>query len=77
MDCLDIHQAMSICQEHNLFDAIIYIYNNAMLDYITPVEKLLRVLTRSKEPGDEVILFSQLVNTLNTLISLFNTFVRR
>ena len=58
VDCLDIHQAMSICQEHNLFDAIIYIYNNAMLDYITPVEKLLRVLTRSKEPGDEVILFS-------------------
>ena len=50
---------MSICQEHNLFDAIIYIYNNAMLDYITPVEKLLRVLTRSKEPGDEIILSPQ------------------
>ena len=55
IECLDIHQAMSICQQHNLFDAIIYIYNNAMLDYITPVEKLLRLLANKTEFSDELI----------------------
>ena len=61
VDCLDIHQAMSICQEHNLFDAIIYIYNNAMLDYITPVEKLLRVLATIKLSDEEVRLGNKLL----------------
>ena len=55
VDCLDIHQAMSICQQHNLFDAIIYIYNNAMLDYITPVEKLLRLLSNQTSYDDNLV----------------------
>jgi len=42
--CLDIHQVMSVCQQHLLYDAIIHIYNNAMMDYITPTEKLLELL---------------------------------
>jgi len=42
--CLDIHQVMSVCQQHHLYDAIIHIYNNAMMDYITPTEKLLELL---------------------------------
>ena len=53
------HQAMSICQQHNLYDAIIYIYNNAMLDYITPLERMLRLISSSLtasegELGEEV-----------------------
>ena len=58
VDCLDIHQAMSICQQHKLFDAIIYIYNNAMLDYISPLEKMLKLISKELsetdgEVGDE------------------------
>ena len=50
--CLDIHQVMSICQQHHLYDAIIHIYNNAMLDYITPTEKLLEFMGKAlKEEG--------------------------
>ena len=46
---------MSVCQKHNLYDAIIYIYNNAMLDYISPVEKMLRLVSRElTETGGEV-----------------------
>ena len=46
---------MSICQKHNLYDAIIYIYNNAMMDYITPLEKMLRLISVSlSESVDEV-----------------------
>jgi len=39
--CLDIHQVMVVSEKHRLYDAIIYVFNNAMLDYISPAEKLL------------------------------------
>ncbi len=35
---------MNICWQHGLYDAIIYVYNNGMLDYVTPAEELLSVL---------------------------------
>ncbi|XP_059091837.1 vacuolar protein sorting-associated protein 8 homolog [Tigriopus californicus] len=41
---LDIHQVMNVCWTHGLYDAIIYIYNNGMLDYITPTEELMSQL---------------------------------
>ena len=42
---LDIHQVMNVCWLHGLYDAIIYVYNNGMLDYVAPAEELLGVLT--------------------------------
>ena len=42
---LDIHQVMNVCWLHGLFDGIIYVYNNGMLDYVSPAEELLGVLT--------------------------------
>ena len=41
---LAISQVMSLCWLYGLYDAIIYIYNNGMLDYITPAEELLAQL---------------------------------
>ena len=35
---------MSVCNTHGLYDAIIYIFNNGLLDYVTPVEELMTVL---------------------------------
>ena len=32
---------MVVCEMYQMYDAIIYVYNNAMLDYISPAEKLL------------------------------------
>ena len=32
---------MVVSEKHRLYDAIIYVFNNAMLDYISPAEKLL------------------------------------
>ena len=42
---LDIHQVMNVCWLHGLYDGIIYVYNNGMLDYVAPAEELLGVLT--------------------------------
>lgn len=38
--CLDINQAISICEEHQLWDALVYVYTRALRDYVTPMKKL-------------------------------------
>lgn len=42
--CLDLDQALSLCQQHRLYDALIYVYNKALHDYVSPVVELLEVL---------------------------------
>ncbi|XP_048390775.1 vacuolar protein sorting-associated protein 8 homolog isoform X1 [Stegostoma tigrinum] len=41
---LDIQQVVHMCWEHCLYDAMIYVYNRGMNDYITPMEKLFQVI---------------------------------
>ncbi|GCB73005.1 hypothetical protein scyTo_0002298 [Scyliorhinus torazame] len=41
---LDIQQVVHMCWEHCLYDAMIYVYNKGMNDYITPMEKLFQVI---------------------------------
>lgn len=38
--CLDINQAIQLCRKHRLWDALIYVYNRALLDYVSPVVHL-------------------------------------
>ncbi len=35
--CLDLNQAIHLCQQHHLYDAVIYIYTRALRDYVAPV----------------------------------------
>ena len=39
-DCLDINQAITLCQQYNLYDALIYVYVRAVKDYVAPVVDL-------------------------------------
>lgn len=41
---LDIDQVTSLCKKHNLYDAMIYVWNRALGDYITPMIDLLALL---------------------------------
>lgn len=41
---LDIDQVTSLCKKHNLYDAMIYVWNRALGDYITPMIDLLSLL---------------------------------
>ena len=50
--CLDIHQVMSSCWQYGLYDAIIYIYNNGMQDFVTPAEELLTVLVNALKSNE-------------------------
>ena len=41
---LDIDQVTTLCKQHNLYDAMIYVWNRALGDYITPMIDLLFLL---------------------------------
>ncbi len=43
------HQVMTVCRLHGLYDGIFYVYNNGLLDYVTPLEELLRELADAIE----------------------------
>ncbi|XP_013857088.1 vacuolar protein sorting-associated protein 8 homolog [Austrofundulus limnaeus] len=41
---LDMQQVVQVCWNNQLYDAVIYIFNRGMNDYITPMEKLFSVI---------------------------------
>lgn len=47
--CLDINQAIHICQKHRLYDALIYIYTRALRDYVAPVVELLGMMRKLQQ----------------------------
>jgi hypothetical protein len=47
--CLDINQAIHLCQMHYLYDALIYVYTRAMRDYVSPVVELLGLIRRVQQ----------------------------
>ncbi|KAH8119151.1 lateendosome to vacuole transport-family protein [Phellopilus nigrolimitatus] len=52
-DCLDINQALTLCQKYHLYDALIYVYNTALRDYITPVVELLGLVRKVQQNRKE------------------------
>uniref|UniRef100_A0A673AXP5 Vacuolar protein sorting-associated protein 8 homolog n=1 Tax=Sphaeramia orbicularis TaxID=375764 RepID=A0A673AXP5_9TELE len=41
---LDIQQVVKVCWDNQLYDAMIYVFNSGMNDYITPLEKLFAMI---------------------------------
>ncbi|TYJ55317.1 hypothetical protein B9479_004040 [Cryptococcus floricola] len=41
---LDINQAITLCELHGLWDAMIHVYTRAMRDYVAPIVKLIGVV---------------------------------
>ncbi|KAK7901808.1 hypothetical protein WMY93_018577 [Mugilogobius chulae] len=42
---LDIQQVVNVCWDNKLYDAMMYVFNSGMNDYITPLEKLFSVIS--------------------------------
>jgi hypothetical protein len=42
--CLDINQAIRLCQTHQLWDALIYVYTRALQDYVAPIVELISLI---------------------------------
>ena len=49
LDVMFFLQVMNVGWQFGLYDAVIYIYNNGMLDYITPAEELLNILANVQQ----------------------------
>lgn len=47
--CLDLNQAIRLCQKFHLYDALIYIYIRALQDYVAPVVELLGLVRRVQQ----------------------------
>ncbi|XP_074860319.1 vacuolar protein sorting-associated protein 8 homolog isoform X2 [Carettochelys insculpta] len=48
---LDIQQVVLLCWENHLYDAMIYVYNSGMNDFISPMEKLFKVISPPLSAG--------------------------
>ncbi|NXA41332.1 VPS8 protein, partial [Eudromia elegans] len=48
---LDIQQVVLLCWENHLYDAMIYVYNSGMNDFISPMEKLYKVIAPPLNAG--------------------------
>ncbi|KAF8906501.1 Golgi CORVET complex core vacuolar protein 8-domain-containing protein [Gymnopilus junonius] len=42
--CLDLNQAIRLCQQYHLYDALIFVYTRAMRDYVSPIVEMLGVI---------------------------------
>ncbi|RYP29975.1 hypothetical protein DL767_006458 [Monosporascus sp. MG133] len=49
---LDLDQITLLCKQHGLYDALIYVWNQAIHDYITPLIDLLALLIPLTQGGD-------------------------
>lgn len=49
---LDVHQVMTMCTTHGLYDAIFYVYNAGMNDFTSPMEELLSTLEGALESNN-------------------------
>uniref|UniRef100_A0A8C9MQY9 Vacuolar protein sorting-associated protein 8 homolog n=1 Tax=Serinus canaria TaxID=9135 RepID=A0A8C9MQY9_SERCA len=49
---LDIQQVVLLCWENRLYDAMIYVYNSGMNDFISPMEKLFKVIAPPLNAGN-------------------------
>lgn len=51
---LDLDQVTGLCKQHGLYDALIYVWNQALNDYITPlIEMLALLIPLMREAGEE------------------------
>lgn len=52
--CLDLHQVMTLCWKHCLYDGIIYVHNRALNDFTTPIQELMAVLWQALDSGKQL-----------------------
>lgn len=48
-DCLDINQAITLCQQYHLYDALIYVYTRALKDYVSPIVELIGLIRKVQQ----------------------------
>ncbi|KAF9566730.1 vacuolar protein sorting-associated protein [Agrocybe pediades] len=47
--CLDLNQTIRLCQQYQLYDALVYIYTRAMRDYVAPIVEFLGLIRKVQQ----------------------------
>lgn len=63
---LDIDQITSICRTHALYDALAYVYNNALKDYITPMVEFVGLITKFFTRHRQILNSNEVVDLPNS-----------
>ncbi|CAO3585498.1 unnamed protein product [Absidia cylindrospora] len=53
--CLDIDQVVGVCQREGLYEAMMYVWNRSMDDFVSPLVEMLKVIRHSLKLSDEAI----------------------
>lgn len=64
---MDIDQVTTLCKQHNLYDAYIYVWNRCLADYVGPLEELLGLIPSQTEDlvnGDYSIEMTKYANAM-------------
>ncbi|KAL2853138.1 Golgi CORVET complex core vacuolar protein 8-domain-containing protein [Aspergillus pseudodeflectus] len=63
---MDIDQVTTLCKQHNLYDAFIYVWNRCLGDYIGPLQELMRLIPsqHAVTNGDSVNELKQYTNAM-------------
>jgi len=54
---------VQLCWSHGLYDAILYVYNQGMMDYTTPLEELLATLKAAVDTGKQLSGLSEMIES--------------
>jgi hypothetical protein len=59
-ECIDVHHAVGLCKRHALYDALIYVYNAGLRDFVSPIIEFLSLIRkiqkrRKEEAGSEAL----------------------
>ncbi|GAB1525022.1 vacuolar protein sorting-associated protein 8 [Rhizoctonia solani] len=59
-ECLDVNHAIGLCKRHALYDALIYVYNAGLHDYVSPIVEFLSLIRdiqkrRREDSGSEAL----------------------
>ncbi|KAG9126651.1 Vacuolar protein sorting-associated protein 8 [Ceratobasidium sp. 392] len=59
-ECIDVHHAIGLCKRHSLYDALVYVYNAGLRDYVSPIIEFLSLIReiqkrRKEEAGSEAL----------------------
>ena len=44
--CIDLNQAIHLCQQYHLYDALIFVYTRALRDYVSPIVEMLGLIRK-------------------------------
>ena len=73
---MDLHQITTLCKQHRLYDALIYVWNSAIGDYVTPLMELLslvKIIDADPDAAEDAQLYNSAMKIFPYLAYVFTS----